>query len=128
MVFGGEPEGHNRRPPQQKAPQQKAITEGHHTRRPPEVPGGDPPQPPDSYCCGQYTSYWNVFLFIMCRLKLMKRSLPLQRKKKKKAKRQTKKTRNMYKTGENILCIFWGFIKEPLPRGHRRLSETKTSN
>ena len=24
------------------------------------VPGGDPP---DGYCCGQYTSYWNAFLF-----------------------------------------------------------------
>ena len=24
------------------------------------VPGGDPP---DSYCCRQYTSYWNAFLF-----------------------------------------------------------------
>ena len=24
------------------------------------VPGGDPP---DSYCCGRYASYWNAFLF-----------------------------------------------------------------
>ena len=38
-------------------------TRGHHTRRPEQkgVPGGDPPQ--DSYCCRQYASYWNAFLF-----------------------------------------------------------------
>ena len=26
------------------------------------VPGGDPP---NSYCCGWYTSYWNAFLFLL---------------------------------------------------------------
>ena len=26
------------------------------------VPGGDPL---DGYCCGQYASYWNAFLFIV---------------------------------------------------------------
>ena len=53
MVFGGRegPEGHNRRPPHQKV----TTPEGHHTRRPPGVPGGDPP--PDGYCCGRYASY-----------------------------------------------------------------------
>ena len=48
---------------------QKAITEGHHTRRPPQkgVPGEDPtPHPtPDGYCCKRNASYWNAFLLYL---------------------------------------------------------------
>ena len=27
-------------------------------------PGGGDPSVTDGYCCGQYASYWNAFLFI----------------------------------------------------------------
>ena len=59
---GTTPEGHNRRPPHQKAPHQKAPhqkatrPEGHHSGL------VETPPTPDSYCCGQYASYWNAFL------------------------------------------------------------------
>ena len=53
---------------------QKAITEGHHTRRPyqkaiPEDHNKRPwqklPTPPSRYCCGRYASNWNAFLFTL---------------------------------------------------------------
>ena len=47
-LLGVGAEGHNRRPPHQKA-----IT----------VAWWRPPPPPDGYCCGRYASYWNAFLF-----------------------------------------------------------------
>ena len=31
----------------------------------PSMHWGRPP-PPNGYCCGQYTSYWNAFLFLFC--------------------------------------------------------------
>ena len=50
LVWFGGAEGHNRRPPHQKA-----ITEGGAWWR-------HLPPPGDGYCCGRYASYWNAFL------------------------------------------------------------------
>ena len=49
-LLGG-PEGHNRRPPHQKATTERGCLV--------ETP------PQDSYCCGRYASYWNAFLFYL---------------------------------------------------------------